>query len=67
MMFDDYKRTGFKKILETLDPDLTCDFKKMAFYHNEFKEKKTVKRKKPDQCKEKHTIADPNEDLDNYM
>ena len=32
MMFEDFNRIGFKEILDTLDPDLRCDFKKNAYF-----------------------------------
>ena len=41
---EDYKRIGFKEILDILDPELTSDFKQTSYYHNEFK-KKLFKRK----------------------
>lgn len=66
MMFEDHKRTGFKEILDTLDPDLKADFKKKAFYHNEFKSKLTIKRSKL-MSEATVKIANPTADIDNYM
>lgn len=65
MVFEDYKRINFKEILDVLDPDLKCDFKKNSYYHNEFKKKQTIKRKpfEPENIK----IADPSADFDNYL
>ena len=45
MMSEDYKRIGFKEILDILDPDLASDFKQTSYYHNEFKVK-LAKRKR---------------------
>ena len=71
MMFEDFNRIGFKEILDTLDPDLRCDFKKNAYYHNEFKQKQTVTRKPHQQglaTDKENTIVSSNDDaFDNYM
>ena len=66
MVFEEHKRIGFKEVLDTLDPDLKADFKKKAFYHNEFKSKLTVKRSKLNESTTTK-IANPNGDFDNYM
>lgn len=52
MQTEDYKRIGFKEIIEILDPDLTCDFKQTSYYHNEFKNK-LAKKKQQQQFAEK--------------
>lgn len=49
MQTEDYKRIGFKEIIEILDPDLTCDFKQTSYYHNEFKNKLAKKKQQQQQ------------------
>jgi len=34
---EDYKRLGFKEILDILDPDLPNDFKQTSYYHNQYR------------------------------
>ena len=41
MRAEDHERTSFKAILDMLDPDLECDFKRTSFYHNEYRVRQT--------------------------
>ncbi len=77
MIKEDYKRIGFKEILDILDPDLTSDFKQTSYYHNDFK-RRITKRKNTQSSqdtvitelqfeKSQIHIANPTIDLDNYM
>ena len=39
MASKDYERPSFKEILDILDPDLSAEFKKSSYYHNDFRKK----------------------------
>ena len=75
MVYEDFKRMGFKEILDILDPDLTCDFKASSFYHNEFRKKQACKKQESSVSEKKKAdlikIADPQlkcgGEFDNYM
>ena len=81
MLKEDYKRIGFKEILDILDPDLTNDFKQASYYHNEHRKKYSKRKNQQNQegnnltneCQIKideqqpFQIANPSLDLDNYM
>jgi hypothetical protein len=81
MLKEDYKRIGFKEILDIFDPDLTNDFKQTSYYHNEYKKKYSKRKNLANQecnnlindCQIKineqqpFQMANPSLDLDNYM
>ena len=76
MIYEGFKRTSFKEILDILEPDLGCEFKVTSYFHNDYK-RKSAKRKpsqslsepasvktRIDSTKECETI---NKDPDNYL
>lgn len=75
MITNDSERASFKDILDTLDPDLSVDFKQTSFYHNDYRKRlfnkmnaKAIDNNNFDNILDAIKIVEPFiGDSDNYM